>query len=76
MIIVDDCSSDNTVEIVQEISIKDPRVRILKQNTNDGAAKARNRSLNEAKLSVLFIFGWAKMHYIFGINGNKRNKYL
>ena len=48
MIIVDDCSSDNTVKIVQEISKKDPRVRILKQNTNGGAAKARNRSLNEA----------------------------
>jgi len=48
MIIVDDCSSDNTVKIVQEILKKDPRVRILKQNTNGGAAKARNRSLNEA----------------------------
>ena len=48
LIIVDDCSSDNTVKIVQEISKKDPRVRILKQNTNGGAAKARNRSLNEA----------------------------
>ena len=48
MIIVDDCSSDNTVKIVQEISKTDPRVRILKQSTNGGAAKARNRSLKEA----------------------------
>lgn len=48
MIIVDDCSSDNTVKIVQEISKEDPRVRILKQSTNGGAAKARNRSLKES----------------------------
>ena len=48
MIIVDDCSSDNTVKIVKEISRKDPRVHILEQDTNGGAAKARNRSLNAA----------------------------
>ena len=48
MIIVDDCSSDNTVKIVQEISKKDSRVHILEQRTNGGAAKARNRSLDEA----------------------------
>ena len=48
MIIVDDCSSDKTVEIVEEISKKDPRVRVLKQDINSGAAKARNRSLGEA----------------------------
>lgn len=48
MLIVDDCSSDKTVEIVEEISKADPRVKILRQNTNGGAAKARNRSLREA----------------------------
>lgn len=48
MIIVDDCSSDRTVEIVEEISKKDSRIKILRQSTNGGAAKARNRSLNEA----------------------------
>lgn len=45
MIIVDDCSTDNTVDIVKEISEKDPRVRILVQDINGGAAKARNRSM-------------------------------
>lgn len=48
MIIVDDCSSDRTVEIVEKISKEDPRVRIIRQDVNGGAAKARNRSLNEA----------------------------
>ena len=48
MIIVDDCSSDNTVKIVDEISKNDPRVRLLRQSENGGAAKARNRSLDES----------------------------
>lgn len=48
MIIVDDCSSDKTVEIVEEISLMDSRVRLLRQNANSGAAKARNRSLSES----------------------------
>lgn len=45
MIIVDDCSTDNTVDIVRKISEKDPRVQILLQDTNCGAAKARTRSM-------------------------------
>lgn len=48
MIVVDDCSSDRTVEIVEKISQKDPRVRIIRQEVNGGAAKARNRSLRES----------------------------
>ena len=45
MIIVDDCSTDNTVEIVKRIAAEDPRVKILVQDVNGGAAKARTRSM-------------------------------
>lgn len=48
MIVVDDCSSDRTVEIVKKISKEDPRVKIIRQEVNGGAAKARNHSLREA----------------------------
>lgn len=48
MIIVDDCSTDNTVEIVEKMAKQDSRIRLFKQQTNGGAAKARNRSLKEA----------------------------
>ena len=47
MIIVDDCSSDNTVRTVEKIAKEDLRIRIFKQDVNKGAAKARNRSLCE-----------------------------
>lgn len=48
MIIVDDCSTDRTVEIVEAISRANPRIRILRQTVNGGAAKARNKSMQAA----------------------------
>lgn len=42
MIIVDDCSTDNTVELVKNIVKRDSRIRLIEQNENQGAAIARN----------------------------------
>ena len=47
MIIVDDCSTDNTDEIVSQFS--DSRIIYLKNEKNSGAAVSRNRALKEAK---------------------------
>ena len=47
LIIVDDCSSDNTDEIVK--SIKDGRIVYLKNKKNSGAAISRNKALKMAK---------------------------
>lgn len=47
LIIVDDCSTDNTDDIVAEI--KDERIRYLKNEKNSGAAISRNRALREAR---------------------------
>ncbi len=47
LLIVDDCSSDNTDEVVK--SFQDERIIYLKNETNSGAALTRNRALREAK---------------------------
>ena len=47
LIIVDDCSTDNTAEVV--LSFKDPRIVFLKNEKNSGAAISRNYALREAK---------------------------
>ena len=47
IIIVDDCSTDNTDEVVAEI--KDERIKYIKNEKNSGAAISRNRALREAK---------------------------
>ena len=48
MIIVDDCSKDNTDEVVKPY-LKDKRIKYLKNKKNSGAAISRNRALREAK---------------------------
>ncbi|WP_352405037.1 glycosyltransferase [Sporanaerobacter acetigenes] len=47
MIIVDDCSTDNSVDIINRIAEKDSRIRLLIQEKNSGAAKARTRAMLE-----------------------------
>lgn len=47
LIIVDDCSSDRTDEIVA--SFKDERIKFLRNEKNSGAALTRNRALKEAQ---------------------------
>lgn len=47
LLIVDDCSKDNTENVVK--SIKDDRIRFLKNRKNSGAAISRNYALREAK---------------------------
>lgn len=45
MIIVDDCSIDNTTEIVSQYSKTDARIKYHRLEANAGAAIARNKAL-------------------------------
>lgn len=47
VIVVDDCSTDNTVEVVQ--SFNDPRLKLLLNKENLGAGGARNRAIESAQ---------------------------
>jgi len=48
MIIVDDCSTDNSVGIIEEYVKKDARIKLFKLGENSGAAIARNKALENA----------------------------
>ena len=48
LIIVDDCSTDNTDEVVKDFLV-DERIFYIKNDVNSGAAVSRNRALQEAK---------------------------
>ncbi|HOK35557.1 MAG TPA: glycosyltransferase family 2 protein [Candidatus Pacearchaeota archaeon] len=49
LIIVDDGSTDNTKEIVEEFQKKDPRIFYLRNEKNNGQAAARNLGIKSAK---------------------------
>lgn len=48
LIIVDDCSTDDTDDVVGQY-LSDERIRYIKNDINSGAAVSRNRALREAK---------------------------
>ena len=49
LLITDDCSTDNTSEIVNKYIRKDNRVKFFQLPQNSGAGVARNNSIKEAK---------------------------
>lgn len=48
LIIVDDCSKDNTEEVVKKYTDNDKRIRYIRLETNSGAAIARNTGIEMA----------------------------
>jgi glycosyltransferase involved in cell wall biosynthesis len=49
VIVVDDCSTDETPALVKQIAIEDSRVKLVQQKRNGGAYRARNAGLKVAK---------------------------
>ena len=49
LIITDDCSTDNTCEIIEKYAAMDSRIKLFRQSKNLGAGAARNNSIKEAK---------------------------
>lgn len=48
MMIADDCSPDDTCEVVAGFASKDPRIKLIRQDANQGPAAARNAALAQA----------------------------
>lgn len=49
LIIVDDCSTDDSVEIIQSFVEQDSRIRLIQLSENSGAAVARNTAIEAAQ---------------------------
>ncbi|MEY8841447.1 glycosyltransferase family 2 protein, partial [Cribrihabitans sp. XS_ASV171] len=48
ILVLDDCSPDDTCDVVERIAQDDPRIRLIRMERNGGAYVARNRGLDEA----------------------------
>ena len=49
LVMVDDASTDGTVEILKELANSDPRIRVFFNEKNSGPAFTRNRAIQEAR---------------------------
>jgi teichuronic acid biosynthesis glycosyltransferase TuaG len=49
MIIVDDVSSDDSIEVIKKFTEKDNRIKLIQLENNSGAAVARNKAIEMAK---------------------------
>jgi glycosyltransferase involved in cell wall biosynthesis len=49
IIVVDDCSTDNTAAVAEQFVVRDSRVRLIRHEKNQGAQAARNTGARVAK---------------------------
>ena len=49
MLITDDCSTDNTTDIIESYAARDSRIRLFRLGDNSGPGAARNNSLKNAQ---------------------------
>ena len=52
LIIVDDCSNDNSLNVIREF--QDERIRVITLERNSGANAARNKGMSETKMKKSF----------------------
>lgn len=76
LLVVNDCSNDRTVELVENIEAKDSRVRLISNAKNSGVSYTRKHGLEEAKGSWIAILdsddAWAPEKLEKQINLQKR----
>lgn len=49
LLLIDDCSKDKTIQVVNSFIVKHPNIKLLVNETNQGAAISRNRGIEVAK---------------------------
>lgn len=49
MILVDDCSTDGTLALARELAAGEPRIRVIRNERNQGVSMTRNHAIAEAK---------------------------
>lgn len=48
IVVIDDASTDATARMVEEVAATDPRIRLIRQDSNAGPSAARNRGITVA----------------------------
>lgn len=79
MIIVDDCSTDNSISIIKEIAENEPRIKPIFLKNNVGAGKARNAAIKVSTGKYLAFLDsddiWVPNKLEFQIEFMRKNNY-
>lgn len=54
IIVIDDASTDNSLEVIEEIARRHPHIRVLRNETNQGVNYTLNRALSEARGTYIY----------------------
>lgn len=80
LIITDDCSDDNTVDIIKEMAVGEPRINITVNIINRGAGFSRNASIERANGKYIAFLDaddlWSTNKLDRQISFMEENKYL
>lgn len=80
LIFVNDCSMDNSVEIIEKAIKENSKIRLIQLENNSGAAVARNIGIEDAKGKYIAFLDaddlWEKEKLEKQINFMKRNNYV
>ena len=52
LLIVDDCSTDNTWQLLEQWAAKDERIKLLRTAQNSGSGVARNIGIEKAQRAI------------------------
>lgn len=55
LIVIDDGSTDATAQVIDELALQYPAMRVIRQDHNTGAGAARNRATREASHHLIFM---------------------
>lgn len=67
IICIDDCSTDNSLKILENYALKDARIKVIKNKKNSGAAISRNYGLDLANAEYIYFMDsddWIDKGYI------------
>ena len=54
LLLIDDCSTNNSGEVCREYAARDSRIRYIKMEQNGGLSRVRNRTIKEARGKWIF----------------------